>query len=83
VLQIVRVRSFDGHAESSAPNLAGRDSEGTSDTEQDGVVIVLGEAVVHQEGSRSTVYVGEGVLDLTSGTEDFGNNFVVGLDELN
>lgn len=83
MLQIVRVRSFNRHAESSGPNLSGGDSESTGDTEQDGVVIVLGETVVHQKSTRSTVYVGPGVLNFTSGSEHFWDNLIVGLNELN
>jgi len=82
VLQIVRVRSLDGHAEGSGPDLASGDSESARDTEQDGVVIVLGETVVHEEGTRSTINIRPGVLDLTSGSEHFGDDFVVGLNEL-
>jgi len=83
VLKVVGVRSFDGHAEGSAPNLSGRHTESARDTEQDGVVVVLGETVVHEEGTGATVYVGPGVLNLTSGSEDFGDDLVVGFDELN
>jgi len=43
---------------------------------------VLGETVVHEEGTGSTVDIREGVLNLTSGSEDFGDDLVVGLDEL-
>lgn len=83
MLQIVGVRSLDGHAEGSGPDLSGGDSESARDTEQDGVVIVLGETVVHEEGTGSTVDIGEGVLNLTSSSEDFGDDLVVGFNELN
>jgi len=44
---------------------------------------VLGEAVVHKEGTRAAVYIGPGVLNLTGGSKDFGDDLIVGFDELN
>jgi hypothetical protein len=66
MLQIVGVGSFYGHTEGSAPDLSRTDSKSTGHAEHDGVVLVLGEAKVHEKGTRATVYVGPGVLDLTS-----------------
>ena len=51
VLQIERVGALDGQAESTAPNLSGGDSEGARNTEGHSVIVVLGEAVVRQEGT--------------------------------
>jgi len=82
VLQVVRVGTFDRHAEGSTPDLAGGNSEGTGDTEQDGVVVMLGQTVVHQKSTGAAVDVGPGVLYLASSAQDFGNDFVVGLDEV-
>lgn len=51
VLQVERVGSFDGHAEGTGPDLGTHNTEGTGNTEENGVVVVLGEAVVHQKGT--------------------------------
>jgi hypothetical protein len=44
---------------------------------------VLGEAVVHKEGTGATVNVGPGVLDLAGGGKQVGNHLVVSLDQVN
>ena len=83
MLEIERVGSLDGETEGSGPHLGGHDTEGAGHTEHDGVVVVLSEAVVHEEGAGTAVDIGPRVLDLSSGSEALGDFFVVGLDELN
>lgn len=51
VLKGEGVGSLNGEAEGSAPHLGGHDTEGARHTEEDGVVIELVEAVVHEEGT--------------------------------
>ena len=51
MLQGEGVWSLNGEAEGSAPDLSGHYTEGTGNTEEDGVVVELVETVVHQEGT--------------------------------
>jgi hypothetical protein len=83
VLQSEGVGSLDRKAECSGPNLSWGDTEGSRDTEQDGVVVVLGETVVHEESTRACVNVGPWVADLSGFCKFLGNDFVVGLHKFN
>lgn len=82
VLQIKRVRSFNRKAEGTAPDLGWHDTEGARDTEEDCVVVVLSQAVVHEKSTGAAVNVGPRVLNLASGGEDLRDLLVVSLDKL-
>lgn len=82
VLQIKGVGALDGQTEGTAPYLSRHDTEGTRDSEEDGVVIMLGKTVVHEEGTRAAIDIGPWVLDLASSVEALGDLLVVSLDEL-
>ena len=83
IFQVEGVRALDRQTECSTPDLGRHDTEGTGNTEQNSVVVVLSQTVVHQEGTRAAVDVGPWVLDLASGVEALWNLLVVRLDELN
>jgi hypothetical protein len=57
----VRLGPLEGHAEGSVPDELGDDTEGSRDTEQDGVEVLLVEAVVGEEDTRVGVDIGPGV----------------------
>jgi hypothetical protein len=61
VLRRERLGALEGHAEGTVPDELGRDTEGTRDTEEDGVEVLLVEAVVGEEDTRVSVDVGPGV----------------------
>jgi hypothetical protein len=82
VLKVKGVGALNGHSQGAGPNLSGHDTEGTGDTEEDGVVVVLGKSVVHKEGSGSAINIGPGVLNFTSGSEEVGDGLVVGAHEV-
>lgn len=56
-----RLGALEGHAEGTVPDELGGDTEGTRDTEEDGVEVLLVEAVVGEEDTRVGVDVGPGV----------------------
>lgn len=56
-----RLGALEGHAEGAVPDELGGDTEGARDTEQDGVVVLLVEAVVGEEDTGVGVDVGPGV----------------------
>ena len=82
ILQVEGVRALDRQTESSTPDLGRHDTEGAGNTEQNSVIVVLSQAVVHQEGTRAAIDVGPWVLDLAGGVEALWNLLVVRLDEL-
>ena len=82
VLQVERVWSLDRQTESAAPHLSRHASEGTSHSEHDRVVVVLGQTVMHQKCTRTAVYVWPRILDLASRCKQVGNRFEVGPDQL-
>jgi hypothetical protein len=60
-----RLGALDGETVDAVPDELREDSEGTGDTEQDSVVLVLLEAVVLKENTRVGINVGPGILGLT------------------
>lgn len=82
MLEVEGVGALDGESESSGPNLGGHDAESARDSKHDGVVVVLGKTVMHEEGTRAAIDIRPGVLDLSGSSKALGDHFVVGLDEL-
>jgi len=82
VLQVEGVRALNWQTECSAPDLGGHDAEGAGNAKQNGVIVMLGQAVVHQEGTRAAIDVGPWVLDLACGVKALWNLLIVGLNEL-
>lgn len=62
--EVDALRALNGHAHGTIPDELDQGSEGTADTESDGVVQGLLEAVVVEEDTRNGVDVGVGVLGL-------------------
>lgn len=56
--------SLERQAESTSPHKLGKAAKGTGDTEDDGVVLKLGQAIVVEDTSRGSVDVRPGVLGL-------------------
>ena len=83
MLQGEGVWSLNGEAEGSAPDLSGHYTEGTGNTEEDGVVVELVETVVHQEGTWAGINIGPGVLDLACCLKNLRDDLVAGLYEVN
>jgi hypothetical protein len=83
MLKVERVGALNWHTKGAGPNLSGHNTEGAGNTEENCVVVVLGEAVVHKEGTRAAINVGPGVLDLASSSEKVGNGLVVGFYQVN
>mmetsp|Transcript_7078 Transcript_7078/g.21611 ORF Transcript_7078/g.21611 Transcript_7078/m.21611 type:complete len:462 (+) Transcript_7078:264-1649(+) len=73
---------LEGKAEGAVPEELGEGAEGAGDAEEDGVVVVLGEAVVPEEDARVGVDVGVGVLGLAVLGEDGGHDRVDSVDDL-
>lgn len=78
----VGLGSLEGHAEGSVPDELGDDSERPRDSEEDGVEVLVGEAVVGEEDTRVGVHVGPRVLGLARLEEDVGHELVQLADEL-
>lgn len=74
--------ALNGRANSAVNDELGKDTNGAGDTEEDGVVVGLGEAVVLEQDTGVGVDVGEGVLGLAVLGEDAGGNLVDLADEL-
>ncbi len=66
----------------AVPDEAGKNTELAGNTEEDGVEVLLGEAVVLEENTRVSIDVGVRVLGLTVLCEDVGHDLVDGVDEL-
>lgn len=62
--QVDALGTLDGHAHGTVPDELDQGSEGTADTESDGVVQGLLEAVVVEEDAGDSVDVRVGVLGL-------------------
>lgn len=77
-----RLGSFQGQTESSRPDQLGHATQRSGNTEQDGVVVLLGESEGGQELTGVSVYVGPRVLCLAGFQEDVGNDVVDLFDEL-
>ena len=82
VLQVERVRSFNGHSKCTGPNLSGHNTERAGHAEQNCVVVVLGETVVHEESAGTAVNVWPRVLDFASCREKVWNSLEVCLDKV-
>ncbi|KAI6759071.1 hypothetical protein HG531_013832 [Fusarium graminearum] len=74
--------SLDGGTESAVNDELGKDTNGTGDTEEDGVVVSLSETVVLEEDTGVGVNVRVGVLGLAVLSEDTGGDLVDLRDEL-
>lgn len=61
-----RLGALEGHAEGAVPDELGGDTEGARDTEEDGVEVLLVEAVVGEEDTGVGVDVGPGVCGVVS-----------------
>jgi len=83
MLQVEGVGSLDRHTEGAGPHLGWHNTESAGDAEEDCVVVVLGETVVHQQGSGAAVNIWPWVLDLASGCEKARNGLKVGSDQVN
>lgn len=77
-----RLGALDGHAQSTVDDQLGQDTQGSRHTEQDGVVVGLGQAVVLQEDTRVGVDVGVRVLGLAVLGQNTGSNLVNLADQL-
>ena len=74
--------ALDGGADCAVDDELGEDTDGAGNTEEDGVVAGLGEAVVLEEDTGVGIDVGEGVLGLAVLGEDTWGNLVDLADEL-
>ena len=74
--------ALNGHAKSTVDDQLGQDTNGTGNTEQDGVVVGLSQAVVLEENTRVGIDVGEGVLGLAVLGQDTGGDLVDLADQL-
>ena len=68
--------TFDGQAQSTIPDEGGQHTESAGYTEQDGVVVHFLHAVVLQQDTGVSIYIGPGVLDLAGFSEDWGHDLV-------
>ena len=82
MLERERVGSLDRQAEGSAPDLGGGNTERSRYTKDDGVVVLLRQAVMLEQSAGAGIDVGEGVLDLARLRKLYGNDLVVGLDQV-
>ena len=80
ILQVEGVRALDRQTKCSTPDLGRHDTEGAGNTEQNSVIVVLSQAVMHQEGTRAAIDIGPWVLNLARSAEDLGDLLVVGPD---
>ena len=81
-LSAERLGPLNGSTDGAVNDELGKDTEGAGDTEQDGVVVLLGEAVVLEKNTGVSVDVGVRVLGLAVLGEDTGSNLVDLADEL-
>lgn len=81
-LSAERLGPLNGGANSAIDDELGEHTESTRDTKEDGVVVLLGEAVVLQENTGVGVNVGVWVLGLSVLGEDTGGDLVDLADEL-
>ncbi len=65
--------------ESSSPEQVGHATEGSGDSEDDGVVVEFGHTVMVQQDTGVGINIGPGVLDFTEVLKDGGNDVVDGL----
>lgn len=77
-----RLGPLNGGTDGAVDDELGKDTESAGYTEEDGVVVLLGEAVVLEEDTGVSVDVGVGVLGLAVLGEDTGGNLVDLADEL-
>jgi hypothetical protein len=82
VLKSEGLGPLNSQAKSPVPEELGEDTDGAGDTEEDSVVAVLGEAVVHEEDTAVGVDVGVRVLGLTVLGEDTRDDLVDRGDDL-
>lgn len=74
--------ALDGGTDSSVNDQLGKDTNGTRNTEEDGVVVGLGQAVVLEQDTGVSVDVGVRVLGLAVLSQDTRGNLVDLADEL-
>ena len=68
--------ALEGEAKTAGPDEVSEAAERAGDSEEDGVVLHLGEAVVLEEDTRVGINVGPGVLGLALLGEDLGHDVV-------
>lgn len=71
-----RLRALNGHADGAVDDELGKDTESAGNTEEDGVEVLLGEAVVLEENTGVSVDVGVGILRLAVFGEDTRGDLV-------
>lgn len=81
-LSAERLGPLDGGADGTVNDELGKDTERAGHTEEDGVVALLGEAVVLEEDTGVGIDVGVGVLGLAVLGENAGSDLVDLADEL-
>lgn len=81
-LSAERLGALDGHTKSTVDDQLGKDTNGTGHTEQDGVVVSLGQTVVLEENSRVGIDVGVRVLGLSVLGQNAGGDLVDLADQL-
>jgi hypothetical protein len=74
--------ALNGHAKSTVDDQLGQDTKGTGHTEQDGVVVSLGQTVVLEEDTGVGIDVGVGVLGLAVLGQNAGGDLVDLADQL-
>lgn len=74
--------ALDGGTDGAVDDQLGKDTDGAGNTEEDGVVVCLGETVVLEEDTRVGIDVGEGVLGLAVLSEDTRGDLVDLADEV-
>lgn len=68
--------TLDGQAKSTIPDEGGEHAEGTGNAKQYGVVVHLLHAVVLQQNTGVSIYIGPGVLDLAGFEENWRHHLV-------
>lgn len=74
--------ALDGGTDGAVDNELGKDTESAGHTEEDGVIVLLGETVVLEEDAGVGIDVGVGILGLAVLGEDTGGDLVDLGDEL-
>mmetsp|Transcript_154824 Transcript_154824/g.495083 ORF Transcript_154824/g.495083 Transcript_154824/m.495083 type:complete len:497 (-) Transcript_154824:26-1516(-) len=77
-----RFRALDGQTHNPGPHEVGHATQGAGHGKDDGVVVLLSQAVALHARAREGVHVGPGVLDLARGLEHRGDRLVAHIGEL-
>jgi len=78
----VRVWPLDWKTKCSTPDLGRGDTKCSRHTEEDSVVFMLRQTIMHKEGTRAGINVWPWVLNLANLAELNWNDLVVGLDKV-